>query len=49
MSDVERIAAIRRGTRKTERREKRYRAELLRVRDLLDDIADHIDELLERN
>jgi hypothetical protein len=47
MTEQDRIAAIRRGTRKTERRARRYRAALIAIRDDLDRLADRIDDLLE--
>ncbi len=48
MSESERIASIRRGTRKTERQLQRYTRLLQRALVTLDELADEIEEALER-
>lgn len=48
MTEQERIAAIRRGTRKTERRERRYVSLLRRTVIILDALADEIEKEIEK-
>jgi uncharacterized membrane protein YebE (DUF533 family) len=43
----EHVAAIRRGTRRVERRERAYRKQLREALHILDDLADRIEALLE--
>ena len=48
MSETERVSAIRRGTRKTERRARRYAALIRKVIEVLDALADELENELEK-